>query len=183
MEEHIDTTQVVGGEVDFLPKEALTDILLTKYLGRLQQQGTRATRRVIHLIDFGLAEGRQFGEEFGDLLWGVVFAAALACIACIHSHQVFVGIAESIYGVVLVVAQLHLLYATEEFYQFLVPLYDGRSEFVAIDIEVCKQSFEIIFTIRSLCTRLDCRENLFEGLVQVVVLITTLAHIAEQLGW
>ncbi len=39
VQEHIDTAQVVGRQVDFLTEEALPDILFAQNLSRLQQQG------------------------------------------------------------------------------------------------------------------------------------------------
>ena len=130
VQEHIDTAEVVGGKVNLLTIETLTHIVLAEYLCRFEQQRTRTASRVIDLIDFGLSESCQTGEELAHLLWGVILAAALACIARIHTHQVFVGITESIYRIVLVVAKVHLLNATKEFHQFLVSLDDGRSQLI-----------------------------------------------------
>jgi hypothetical protein len=38
VQEHVDPREVVGGQVDLLPVEALPDVLLAEHLGELQQQ-------------------------------------------------------------------------------------------------------------------------------------------------
>ena len=38
MQEHVDTTEVVRGQVDLLPVKAALDIVLAQYLFHLQQQ-------------------------------------------------------------------------------------------------------------------------------------------------
>ena len=52
VQEHIDTAQVVGRQVDFLTEEALTHILFAQNLGRLQQQGAGAAGRVYKDVIF-----------------------------------------------------------------------------------------------------------------------------------
>ena len=63
VQEHVDPAQVVGGQVDLLAKEPLTHVFLAQHLGELQQQRTRAARRVVHLVHFGLANHRDTGEQ------------------------------------------------------------------------------------------------------------------------
>ena len=46
MQEHIDATQVVGRDVDFLTIEAVADCILAEHLFRFQQQRTRTARRI-----------------------------------------------------------------------------------------------------------------------------------------
>ena len=77
VQEHIDTAQVVGRQVDFLTEEALPDILFAQNLSRLQQQGAGAAGRVIDLVDFGFAHNGKAGQQFRDLLRGKELAAAL----------------------------------------------------------------------------------------------------------
>ena len=38
MQEHIDPTEVIGGQIDFLAEKALADVILAKDFGCLQQQ-------------------------------------------------------------------------------------------------------------------------------------------------
>ena len=40
VKEHVDTAQVVGGDVDLLPEEAFPHVFRAKYLGELQKKGT-----------------------------------------------------------------------------------------------------------------------------------------------
>ena len=182
MQEHIDTAEVVGGKVNLLTIETLTNIVLAEYLCRFEQQRTRTASRVIHLIDFGLAKSCQTGEEFAHLLWRVILATALTCVARIHTHQVFVGITESINSIVLVVAKVHLLNATKEFHQFLISLDDCCSQLVRIDIKVCKQSLEVILAFSALRTRFNGGKNLLQSLVKVGILIAHFAYITEELA-
>ena len=37
VQEHVDPSQVVRGQIDLLPKEALSHVVLAKHLGELQQ--------------------------------------------------------------------------------------------------------------------------------------------------
>lgn len=41
MQKHIDTAEIVGGEVDLLTEKALTDVVPAEYLRRLEQQRAR----------------------------------------------------------------------------------------------------------------------------------------------
>ena len=38
VQEHVDASQIVGGQVDLLPVETLAHILFAQHLGELQQQ-------------------------------------------------------------------------------------------------------------------------------------------------
>jgi hypothetical protein len=68
VQEHVDAAQVVGRQVDLLTEEALPHVVLAEHLGELQQQRTRATRRVVDLVDLGLADHRDPGQKLRDLL-------------------------------------------------------------------------------------------------------------------
>ena len=46
VEEHIDSAQVVGGDIDFLPIEAVAHPLMPQHLHRFQQQRAGAAGRV-----------------------------------------------------------------------------------------------------------------------------------------
>ncbi len=64
VQEHIDTAQVVGRQVDFLSEEALTDILFAQNLRRFQQQRAGAAGRVIDLVNLGFAHnGRRVSSS------------------------------------------------------------------------------------------------------------------------
>ena len=108
VQEHIDTAKVIGGEVDLLTIETLTNILFAKDLRCFQKKRTRAAGGVVDFVYFSLSYNSNAGQQFGNFLRGEEFAAALSCVGCVHAHQVFVSITKSINGVVFVVAQLHV---------------------------------------------------------------------------
>ena len=122
VQEHIDAAQVVGGDVDLLPVKTLAHVFLAQYFGEIEQQGARSASGVVHLVDFGFAHKRQAGEQLGNFLRGVVFAAALARVGGVHAHQKLVRIAERVNRVVLVVAQLHLSNAVHQLDEHFIPL-------------------------------------------------------------
>ena len=71
VQEHIDTAEVIGGKVNLLTIETLTNIVLAEYLCRFQEQRTRTASRVIYLIDFGLGSflgyfWAVFGQKMTD---------------------------------------------------------------------------------------------------------------------
>ena len=86
VQEHIDTAQVVGRQVDFLPEEALTDILFAQNLRRFQQQGAGAAGRVIDLVNLGFAHNSTAGQQLRNLLRGEELAATLARVGGVHTH-------------------------------------------------------------------------------------------------
>ena len=62
VQEHIDTAEVVSRNIDFLSVKAVSDGIFTEKLFRLQKQRTRTTRRVIDLVDLGLANRAKSGK-------------------------------------------------------------------------------------------------------------------------
>ena len=108
VEEHIDAAQVVSGDVYLLAVKAVAHCVVAQHLHRLQQQGARAAGRVIHLVHLGFAHGAQPGQQLGHIRRCKELTAGLACIAGVHSHQVFVSIAEGVNVVLLYVAQVHV---------------------------------------------------------------------------
>ena len=182
MEEHIYPAQVVGGQVDFLSKEPLSYIVLTQYLCCFQKEGTRTTGWVIDLVYLGLSNSGQLGQELTHFLGCIILTTRLACIAGIHTHQVLIGISKGIYGVVLVVSQFHRLDTPQQLDQFFISLDDSCSQLVGIDIQVCKQSLEVILTLCALCRVLNGCKDALQGHIQVGVSITNLADILKELG-
>jgi hypothetical protein len=100
VQEHVDPAQVVGGEVDFLTEEALAHLVVAQHLDEVEQQRAGAAGRVVDLVDLGLADHGDARQQFGDLLRRVELAAGLAGGGGVHLHQVFVGVAEQVDGVV-----------------------------------------------------------------------------------
>ena len=78
VQEHVDPAQVVGGQVDLLAEVALPHLAVAEDLLVLQQHRPGPTGRVIDLVDLGLADDGDPGQELGDLLRGVVLTAGLA---------------------------------------------------------------------------------------------------------
>ena len=64
MQEHIDATQVVGRDVDFLTIEAVADCILTENLLRFQQQRTRTARRIYQNLIFDTKEKTLSGPKW-----------------------------------------------------------------------------------------------------------------------
>jgi CheY-like chemotaxis protein len=62
MQEHVDATEVVDGEINLLPKKTLPHIFLTKNFDEFQKQRTRSTCWIIYLVYFFFADGRDFGK-------------------------------------------------------------------------------------------------------------------------
>ena len=139
VQEHIDTAKIVVRQIDLLSEETLPDIVLAEDLRKFQQQRSASASRVINLVDFCLADDRQPRQQFGHLLRRKILTAALAGIACIHAHQVFVCVAKGVDRIVLIVAEFHVPYLVEQLYEFFIPLRDIVPEFVGIDINIIKK--------------------------------------------
>lgn len=182
VEEHVDPAEVVGGQVDLLAKETLAHHIPAQDLGSLQQQGARATGRVVDLVDLRLLPNGNTGEQFRDFLGGEVFPAALACVGGIHAHEVFVGVPEGVNGVVLVVAQLHVPYTVEELDQLFIPLGYGSPQFVAVDVDVIKEALEVILALAALGGVFNGLEDGGQGFVEVLVLGCSGTDIGKQLA-
>ena len=88
------------------PKKPCRTLSLAEHLRELQQQRAGAAGRVVDLVDLGLADDGDPGEQLGDLLRRVVLAAGLAGARGVHLHQVLVGVAERVDRVVGEVAEV-----------------------------------------------------------------------------
>ncbi len=106
VQKHIDTAEVIDSEVDFLPEEPLPDIYFAENLEEFEQQRAGTAGRVIDLVHLFFTNCGNLGKQLTDLLRGEKFTAGLACIGSVHGHQKLIGVAESVDGVVVVVAQL-----------------------------------------------------------------------------
>ena len=73
MQVHVDTAEVVCGDVDLLSEEALADMVLAQDLCRLQEEGPGPTGRVVYLVDFRLPYKPKQGQEAADFL-SIVFS-------------------------------------------------------------------------------------------------------------
>ena len=183
VQEHIDTAEVVGGEVDLLTIETITHILFAEDLGELQQQRTRTAGRVIDFVHLFFAHEGQAAKQIADLLRCEELTTRLACAAGVHGHKKLISITKSVNAVVLVVTQLHVADTVKELAEFLVAFREGGAQLRAIDIHIGKESSEIAFAVCTLCTLLDGAESILKGDIEVLVVLGTTAHIAEQLAW
>ena len=68
VEKHIDTTEIVGGNIDLLPIESLSYIVFSEYFCELQKERTRSTTWIIDFIHFRFSYGRDLREELTHLL-------------------------------------------------------------------------------------------------------------------
>ena len=67
VEEHVHTSQVIGGHIDFLTIKTIFDDMLGKLFLGLKEERTRATGRVINFIDLVLLifpKHDNLGQEF-----------------------------------------------------------------------------------------------------------------------
>lgn len=149
VQEHVDAAQVVGGQVDLLTEKALPDMLFAEDLGKVEQQRAGTASRVVDFVDFGFADQGQAGEQFGDVLGGEELAAAFAGVGGIHGHQEFVSVAKGVDVVILVAAEGHITNAVHQADQAFVAFHHGRSEFVAVDVDIVEEPFEVLFAFRA----------------------------------
>jgi len=106
VQKHVDAAEVVGAQVDFLPKEAHADLFLAQDLGELQKQRSRAATGVIDLVYLLFIHHGDFRQKFRDFLRREKLSSGLPGAACVHGHQKLIGIAEGINGVILEMSQL-----------------------------------------------------------------------------
>ena len=150
VEEHVDAAEVVGGEVDFLPKEALADVVFAEDFGEVEQERAGPAGGVVNFVYLGFVNEGEAGEQFGDVLGGEELAAAFAGVGSIHGHEIFIGVAEGVDVVVLVAAEGHLADAVHEGDQALVAFDYGAAELVAVDVDVVEEPFEFCFAFGAL---------------------------------
>ena len=107
VEKHIDAAQVVRGDIDFLSKKAVAYCIVAQHLHRFQQQGTRTTSGIVHLVDLRFSHRTQQGEQLGHIRRSEKLPAGFSGIAGVHGHQVLIGIAKGINVMVFHIAQIH----------------------------------------------------------------------------
>ena len=181
MQEHVDTAKIVGRNIDLLPIESLTHILLAEHFGEFQQQRTAAAGRIVHFVHLFFADERNTCKEFGNLLWRKKFATRFPRIAGIHRHQELVGVAEGVDLIIGQIAEFHVADLIENLHQRLITFLHRCSEFVAVYIDVGKQAFHVIFARCTLGRVFDGMEDIIQRFVQIGVCRGTFAHIAEEL--
>ena len=137
---------------------------------------------VIDLVHLRFPNDGEAREEFGDLLRGVVLAAALARVRGVHPHEVFVRVAECVDGVVLIVSEAHRADAAEEFRQLGVALLDGRAELAAVHVEFVKESREVVLTGRARRRALDVPKDLLKCLVEALVGLRPCEDVLKELA-
>ena len=139
------------------PKKPLPHVVVAEHLGELQQQRARAAGRVVDLVDLGLADHGDPGEQFGDLLRRVELAAGLAGVRGVHAHEVLVGVAEGVDRVVgEAVAEVEVADGVEQLDELLVALGHGRAELGAVDVEVVEEALDVVLASRRRPRRPRC---------------------------
>lgn len=114
---------------------------------------------------------------------GEELTTTLASPAGIHVHEVFVGIAEGIVvGLPCLLAEVHVLHGNKHTVEARVALGDAVAQEVAIDHKVGEKTTDVSLGGGADSRGLDGVEDAGEGLVEVVVVFGTLAHIAKQLA-
>ena len=83
VQKHIHTGKVIGGVVDFLPKETVFDNMSIKLLFRLQQQRTGTGGWIVNFVYQRLLVDCQLCNELGNALRGKKLPSRFACIGSI----------------------------------------------------------------------------------------------------
>ena len=126
------------------------------------------------------------GQKLRDLLGGVELPAGLAGGGGVHLHQVFVGVAEQVDGVVGEVAraagQRQVADGVEQLDQLFVALGHGGAELAAVDIEVVEQALDVVLGIAARGRALDVGKDAGERFVEVGVMPGAGAHVGKQFG-
>ena len=115
MQEHIDTAEVVSGDVDFLSKVAKPHAVFPKDALRFQEERTGTAGRVINLVDFRLSHRTETRQQFRHVGRREKFAAALSGAGRVHGHKELVSVAKGVDAVFGDFAKAHIRDAVEEF--------------------------------------------------------------------
>ena len=108
VEEHIDATEVVGGDVDFLSEIAELHTVPAQHLLCFQKKGSGAAGRIIDLVDPGFAHRAEPCQQLGNLGGCEEFPTGLTRVGGVHGHKIFIGVAESVDAMLLHIAQVHV---------------------------------------------------------------------------
>ena len=179
VEEHIDAAQVIGGDVDLLPKEAIADGVSAQHLFRLQQQGAGTAGGIVDFVNLCLAHGSKAGQQLGHIGGREELAAGFSCVGGVHGHEIFIGIAKGIDVMILHVAQIHVRHAVQQLDQLFIAFGHCRAQFVAVHVIVVKQARKAAFGLAALGGFLDMTKNRLQRLVQIFILGRVLSDIAE----
>jgi hypothetical protein len=82
-----------------------------------------------------------------DLLRREELAAGLAGARGIHRHEVLVGVAEGVDGVVGEGAEVEVADGVEQLDELLVALGHGGAELGAVDVEVVEEALEVVLAV------------------------------------
>lgn len=137
----------------------------------------------IDLVDLGRSGHGDARQKLGHLLRRKIFAAALARVGGVHAHEIFIGVAKGVDGIVAVIAELHIAHAVHQLDQPLVALGNRAAQFVAVDVDVVKKPAEIRLAVAALGGVLDCLKHRFQRFVQILVQRRAAADAAKQLAW
>ena len=180
MQEHVNTAEVIGRNIDFLTIETVADSIPAQKLSTFEQQRAGAAGRVISLIDFLLAYRAQARKQHTYFRRGKELAAAFAGTGCIHAHKVFISITKGINGMVVNITKVHILHAVKQLCKALVALRYGRTKLIAVNVKIIEQTGEIRLRLTSLGRTLDVVEDTFQTFVKVLVIGCISANIAKE---
>ena len=113
VEKHVHARQVVGGVVDFLPKEAFFDEMIVKLLLSLKQERTAAASGVVDFVDARLSVGGDACEELRHLLGGEKLSSGLTGTLGVVADEKLVGIAKEVDFAVGKVGEIETCHASE----------------------------------------------------------------------
>ena len=181
VQNHIDPGEVVGRDVYFLTIKSVEHVLRAENLGKFQKQGTAAAGRVVNLVDLSPACGYDSCEQLAHFLRGEELTSRLAGIAGVHRHQELVGIAESIDGIVLQIAEPKVAYALHNLAELVVAFRHGVTELFAVDIDVIKQSFEVFLARCAVGRAFDGVKYLRKSDIEVLVTCCPFSDILKKL--
>ena len=145
MQEHIDTAEVICGDIDFLSIKAVSDSISAQNLFRFQKKRAGATCRIIDFIDFRLTHRSKSSQQLGNISGSKKLAAGFSGTGCVHGHQIFISIAKGINIMLLHIPKIHIRYAMQKFCKTFISLCNSRAELVAVHIKIIKQSGKAAF--------------------------------------
>ena len=140
VQEHIDSAEVIGGQIDLLTEETTLNIVLTQHFFHLQQQRARAAGGVIDLVDLSLADGAEPSQQFGHICRSKILTTLLTGIGCVHTHEIFVCVTKQIRVDAIGGKQGHLRHTIQQCDKYFISLCNSLTNSLCIHIETGQRS-------------------------------------------
>ena len=183
MQEHIDTAQIVGSNINFLSVETIADGILTENFLSFQEQRTWTAGRIIYFINFCFSHSPKPCKQFRHICRSEEFTTRLSGIGCIHRHKVFICITKSINGMIFDISEIHFTHTIQQFHEFFITLCNGRTQFIAVNIIIIEQSCKITLSLTAFRWFLNMTEYTLQCFIQILIICSVGTNIAEQLAW